>query len=126
MPHRSRLGCIVIECHTDHVEHAAGFWSEALGHPCEMDEERNLATLFDPEGDVAMVVRGVSGSPSVELDIETDDIQAEIRRLERIGARKLGVLDHSVVMEAPTGHRFCVVQPHGNVLGVTGRQWDET
>lgn len=126
MAHKSRLGCVVIECHTDHVENAAGFWSQALGHPSEMNEEGNFATLFDPDGGVAMIVQGVPDEPTVHLDIETDDLQAEIRRLERIGARKLGVLDHTVLMEAPTGHRFRVTPTRMPWLGNGGRSWTES
>lgn len=125
MVHKSRLGCVVIECHTDHVEHAAGFWSQALGHPSEMNEEGNFATLHDPDGTIAMIVQGVPDEPKVHLDIETDDMQAEIRRLEKIGARKLGVLDHAVVMEAPTGHRFRVTTPRAPILGDGANSWTE-
>jgi len=126
MVHKSRLGCVVIECHTDHVEHAAGFWSQALGHPSEINEEGNFATLFDPDGSVAMIVQGVADEPTVHLDIETDDLQAEIRRLEKIGARKLGVFEHTVVMVAPTGHHFRVTAPRTATLGHGANSWPET
>jgi hypothetical protein len=108
MAYASRLGCIVIECHTDHVEHAAGFWSEALGWPSEIDEDANRAQLMATDGTAQLVIQGVHESPSIHLDIATDDLQSEIRRLTGIGARKIGVSDHTVVMEAPTGHRFHV------------------
>jgi hypothetical protein len=73
-----------------------------------------------------MIVQGVPDEPTVHLDIETDDLQAEIRRLERIGARKLGVLDHTVLMEAPTGHRFRVTPTRMPWLGNGGRSWTES
>ena len=44
------------------------------------------------------------------LDIEADDIHAEASRLEALGARRIELVrDRWWVMEAPTGHRFCVV-----------------
>ena len=51
----------------------------------------------------------------MHLDIESDDIPAEVARLERLGARKVAEVRTWVVMEAPTGHRFCVIraQTHG-------------
>ncbi|MGH8277312.1 MAG: VOC family protein, partial [Steroidobacteraceae bacterium] len=45
----------------------------------------------------------------VHLDIETDDIDAEVARLEQLGARRIGPVRDWYVMEAPTGQRFCVV-----------------
>ena len=47
----------------------------------------------------------------VHLDIETDNIDAEVNRLMNIGAKVIKKLARWVVMEAPTGHRFCVVNP---------------
>ena len=43
------------------------------------------------------------------IDIETDDIAAEVARLEKLGAKVVDRLDRWVVMQAPTGQRFCVV-----------------
>jgi hypothetical protein len=45
----------------------------------------------------------------VHLDIETDDIDAEMRRLEKLGAKRVQAVQTWWVMEAPTGQRFCVV-----------------
>jgi hypothetical protein len=46
----------------------------------------------------------------VHLDIETDDIEAEVRRLEALGAKRIKEVQTWWVMEAPTGQRFCVVR----------------
>ncbi len=46
----------------------------------------------------------------VHLDIETDDIPAEVARLERLGAQRVAAVHDWVVMQAPTGQRFCVVR----------------
>jgi hypothetical protein len=52
----------------------------------------------------------VDHAPRVHLDIETDDQEAERARLEGLGATTLERCDHGwIVMEAPTGHRFCLV-----------------
>jgi hypothetical protein len=47
----------------------------------------------------------------VHLDIESDDIEAEVKRLERLGAKRIASVNTWCVMEAPTGQRFCVVRP---------------
>ena len=124
MAHWSRLGQIVIECHTDHVEHAAGFWSEALGRPSEIDEDANCARLIASDGSTSLIIQGVHETPAIHVDIETGDLQAEVRRLTSIGAQKVGVVDHAVIMEAPTGHRFRVTSTASRVFltATTGRR----
>jgi hypothetical protein len=52
----------------------------------------------------------VDHASRVHLDIETNDIEAEVRRLERLGATKVEQIKTWWVMEAPTGQRFCVVR----------------
>jgi hypothetical protein len=47
----------------------------------------------------------------VHIDIETDDIEAEVQRLEALGAKRVAQVKRWWVMEAPTGQRFCVVRP---------------
>jgi hypothetical protein len=47
----------------------------------------------------------------VHLDIETDDIEAEVRRLEALGATRVEKKRRWWIMQAPTGHRFCVCNP---------------
>ena len=40
----------------------------------------------------------------------TDNIPAEVERLEKLGATVVSRLERWVVMQAPTGQRFCVVR----------------
>lgn len=58
-----------------------------------------------------VVVQKVTHESRVHLDVETDDIEAEVARLEKLGAKRVGDVKRWVVMEAPTGQRFCVVRP---------------
>ncbi|MEE9876794.1 MAG: VOC family protein [Stenotrophomonas maltophilia] len=55
-------------------------------------------------------VQRVAHPSRVHLDIESDDIDAEADRLEKLGARRIGFVKRWWVMEAPTGHRFCIVR----------------
>lgn len=54
-------------------------------------------------------VQAVSHASRVHLDIESNDIEAEVHRLEKLGAKRIAAVRTWVVMEAPTGQRFCVV-----------------
>jgi hypothetical protein len=56
----------------------------------------------------------------VRLDTDTDDKAAEVARLEKLGARHVNTMPRWVVMEAPTGRRFCVVNAHAPLAGRPG------
>jgi hypothetical protein len=58
--------------------------------------------------------------PRRHLDIETDDVDAEMARLERLAARRVEQGRTFWVMEAPTGQRFCVVRPRQPFAGRAG------
>ena len=112
--HRSRLAGLILDCRTDNLEQAAQFWSAALGVPLKPAAEeaspiyRQLLT--GPNG-LHMEVQKVDHESRVHIDIETDDIEAEVRRLEALGAKRVGSVQTWCVMQAPSGQRFCVVRP---------------
>lgn len=113
MAHKSRLGTFIIDCQTDRIDEAARFWGAALGlpvRPAEPDSPtyRGLET---PPDQPTMAVQAVDHPSRIHLDIETDDQEAEVARLEALGARRVAAIKRWIVMEAPTGHRFCVVNP---------------
>jgi hypothetical protein len=110
MAHRARLGCIVIDCPADRVDEAAAFWAATLGGRAEVDEDGKYAEI-DGQGDVKVLVQAVDHPARVHLDIEADDKEAEVARLEALGARAVARIKGWIVMEAPTGHRFCIVNP---------------
>ena len=58
-----------------------------------------------------MLLQKVPHASRVHLDIETDDIEAEAARLVALGAKRIEKIKTWWVMEAPSGHRFCVVRP---------------
>jgi predicted enzyme related to lactoylglutathione lyase len=112
--HKSRLGTIVIDCCTDDVDAAARFWSEALGRRAETLADPGDSAYRELEGppdEVKVLVQAVEHPSRVHLDIETDDIEAEVQRLEALGAKRVAQVKRWWVMEAPTGQRFCVVRP---------------
>jgi len=111
--HKSKLSGFIIDCRTDDLETAALFWSRALGMPLyellgsENDAYRGLT---DVQHGLDIEVQSVDHPSRVHLDIETDDIDAEVLRLEALGAKKVEQVKGWWVMEAPTGQRFCVVR----------------
>lgn len=125
--HKSRLGTVVIDCNADQVDEAAEFWSKALGLPADPLTGPNVANyrrLRTPPYEVTVLVQAVNHASRVHIDIETDDIEAEVARLESLGAKRIAEVKRWWVMEAPTGQRFCVVRPqridfetHANTWG---------
>ena len=111
--HKSRLGQFTIDCQTDDLDRAADFWGQALGaavKPLTDPLEGNYRALTTPADQVKIEVQKVAHPSRVHLDIEADDVEAEVRRLEQLGAKRIERVHTWVVMEAPTGQRFCVVR----------------
>lgn len=129
MAHRSRLAGFIIDCRSDAVEQAAEFWSAALGLPLTDPNEGGegkYAVLGDTPGDLHIEVQKVTHASRVHLDIETDDIDAEVARLLALGAHEISRPHDGrwVVMEAPTGQRFCVVRLRDAGRGPRLNAWD--
>jgi len=125
MAHRSRLGGFIIDCKTDDLDEAARFWSAALGLDIGESTTEDTAEYVMLDGsDLHIEVQKVEHPSRVHLDIEADDIDAEVTRLERLGAKRIGFVKRWWVMEAPTGQRFCVVRMLYPDRGAPARSWD--
>ena len=124
--HHSRLATFVIDCHTDDLEAATRFWSQALGRPAKaLEGEPNYRELAAAGSEPQLLVQKVDHPGRVHLDIETDDLDAEVARLEKLGAKKVAFVKRWWVMEAPTGQRFCVVRPQRGPLEGHANTWGE-
>ena len=123
--HRSRLAGFIIDCQTGDLEQAATFWSQALGMPLDLgaDEGEGYAPLDAGPTGLHIEVQKVSHPSRVHLDIETDDIEAEAARLEKLGAKRIAFIKRWWVMEAPTGHRFCVLGKQRKEFGPHLNEW---
>ena len=121
--HKSRLAGFIIDCQTDDLEAATRFWCAALGLQVRAaaPRYRTLATAAD---ELHLEVQQVEHASRVHLDIEADDIEAEVRRLEKLGARRIGPVESWYVMQAPTGQRFCVVQVQRADFATRANTWN--
>jgi catechol 2,3-dioxygenase-like lactoylglutathione lyase family enzyme len=125
--HHSRLCALLIDCHTDDVDKAARFWADALGRPVDLDHpgsRDSYRMLATPPDEPIVQIQRVSHGSRVHLDIETDDIPAEVARLEALGAAVVDRLERWVVMQAPTGQRFCVVRIQRPGFPKNANRWD--
>jgi len=124
--HRSRLAGFILDCRTDDLEKAAQFWSAALGVPLKPAAEEAspiYRQLLTGPNDLHMEVQKVEHESRVHIDIETDDIEAEVARLEQLGATIDKRMERWVVMRAPTGQRFCVVRVQRDGFTKTAKVW---
>ena len=124
--HKSKLAGFIIDCQTDDLAAATAFWSAALGMAVgevSGDEASAYQRLNDPNDALHVEVQAVDHPSRVHLDIETDDLEAEVRRLEALGARRLNKVKTWWVMEAPTGQRFCVVRQLSTHFATQANRW---
>lgn len=124
--HRSKLCGFIIDCRTDDLAAAADFWGRALGmeiRALPAEEGEKYVRLVDRNSELHIEVQKVDHPSRVHLDIETDDIDAEVQRLEALGARRIERIHSWCVMEAPTGQRFCVVRRSSPGFDADANQW---
>ena len=124
--HKSKLAGFIIDCQTEDLPSAASFWGNALGMQVRAlpeEEGEKYVRLDDPRQHLHIEVQKVTHASRVHLDIETDDIPAEVRRLEALGARRVSQVHTWCVMEAPTGQRFCVVRVCTPNFASEATQW---
>jgi predicted enzyme related to lactoylglutathione lyase len=123
--HRSRIAAFVIDCKTDDVDTAAQFWSQALGRPVVKADpnDHNYRELAAEDAEPMILLQRVDHDSRIHLDIEADDLEAEAKRLEALGAKRVAFVKRWWVMEAPTGQRFCIVNPQRGPLAGKGTEW---
>ncbi len=120
--HKSRLCGYVIDCENADMGAASRFWSAALGR-AETAVDGDYRTLAARDSEPLLLLQKVAHPSRIHLDIETDDIDAEVARLEALGAKRVAFVQRWWVMEAPTGHRFCVVRLQRGPLGDDANEW---
>jgi hypothetical protein len=124
--HKSKLAGFIIDCETDDLDGAANFWGPALGMAVRTlppDEAATYKKLEDRQHGLSIEVQTVQHPSRVHLDIESDDLEAEVRRLEALGAKRVQAIKTWVVMEAPTGQRFCVIRVQSKNFAAVATQW---
>jgi predicted enzyme related to lactoylglutathione lyase len=119
-----KIQCVTVDASDPHL--LASFWAEALGwkvgegaSDIEVWIERELG---DPENtgfpDILFLKNseGKVGKNRLHLDLRPDDQDAEVARLESLGAQKIDIGQTNspecnwVVMADPEGNEFCVLK----------------
>ncbi len=124
--HKSRLATIVIDSTTESADRSQAFWAAALGKPVVARDERFAGFRGRIGGSGGVYVghqKDAEGAPAIHLDIETDDVGAEVRRLVELGATEKKRVRNHVVLVAPGGHEFCVVPTRRGDFEESATSW---
>ncbi|MBO0811414.1 MAG: VOC family protein [Microlunatus sp.] len=130
--HRSRLCHLVID--VEDLDEGVTFWSAALdatNEPLLDTSNKIYRRLRLPDSDIRILLQRTD-DPKIKkermhLDLETDNVEAEVQRLEALGAKRW---DHQHergydfwVMRDPWGNEFCVLQTNFEQLLGARRPW---
>ncbi|MFB9406878.1 VOC family protein [Dactylosporangium matsuzakiense] len=127
MAHFSRLYAISIDVPGADHDATVAFWSGALGAPLEqVGQYPEFSGAKLPDHDMIVLAQRLGDGPArVHLDFHTDDVDAEVARLERLGATRLERAGNWQVMRDPAGLVFCVVLDRPGVLTeANATRWD--
>jgi predicted enzyme related to lactoylglutathione lyase len=111
MTHRSRLTSVLVDVPAGDHQRTATFWSKALGREGKVyDKFPEYLILGEVTPGIEFMIQATDDpGPRVHFDIETDDVEAEVKRLEGLGATEIARHHSWVVMKDPGGTVFCVV-----------------
>jgi hypothetical protein len=125
--HYSRLFMAVIDVADPDHDREAEFWEGAVGRTLTQNQRHPEYRGALVAGDrFALLLQRLGEGPSrVHLDIHTDDLEAEVARLERLGAERVREVNEWCIMRDPAGLLFCVVprQP-GTLNDDNAQRWD--
>jgi Glyoxalase-like domain len=102
---------LMIDCDSSGFRKGVRFWSEALGAPARHsgDPTDPFIELPAAAGDAHIELQRIGGPSRYHLDLFAPDVDREARRLEALGAQKVKREESWWVMQAPTGHLFCII-----------------
>ena len=124
--HRSILSNVVIDC--EDLEAGVNFWSQALGVKVSGSEGDTYVELERVPGikldiGIQRVPERKTAKSRVHLDIRSDDVEAEVQRLEALGARRQAYIETWWVMEDPCGNEFCVIRGSTENMPPEANSW---
>jgi hypothetical protein len=124
--HRSRLSTLLIDVPTHQAQASTAFWSAALGvQGRNPPDEPQFTTLHGAIPDLVTAVQSVDDEARYHVDIETDDVAAEVARLQELGASEESSWQGCRTLRVPGGHLLCVIPVHSDpeVFADLARAW---
>jgi len=126
MSHYSRVLKVVIDAPPGLHDQELAFWQGALGQELPGIYSAEYHGAFLRGTDLMLLMQRLeSGAPRVHLDIHTDDLDAEVTRLERLGAERVQKVQAWWVMRDPAGLLFCVLPiGAGSLNDENAQRWE--
>ena len=124
--HRSRISTLLIDVPHAQAAQSAAFWSAALGVEARpVAGEEQFTSLPHAVPGLVTAVQAVDDAPRYHLDFETDDVDAETRRLLDLGAEEVGRWLECRTLRVPGGQLVCVIPVHSDPEEFVGsaRSW---
>jgi predicted enzyme related to lactoylglutathione lyase len=129
---RSRLCHLVID--VSDLDEGVSFWSAALGAIEEPLSEQSCHVyrrLRLPDSNIRILIQRASdkkvSKERMHLDIETDDLEAEVQRLEELGATRWNLQQERGftfwVLRDPWENEFCILRTEFPELLAQRKPW---
>ena len=118
---------VVVDVPESDHDRELGFWRAAIGEPFPEvtgQPAYHWARLHSQQAWMLVQCTG-SGPARVHVDFHTDNLEAEVARLEGLGAQRVEKIEFWWVMRDPAGLVFCVVpDPPGSLTEANAQRWD--
>ncbi len=113
MTHRILLREVVIDVPSHQVEAAKQFWAAALDADArQLKDYTEFIALHNPAARCVVGLQDIGDAAArLHIDIESDDVEAEVDRLVALGAAVERRHREWVVLRDPVGLLLCVVPP---------------
>ncbi len=125
MSHRSVIHKIVIDVAAENHARELAFWEGAVGQRLPQNERfpEYHGAMLAGAGVGLLVQQLQDGGSRIHIDFHSDDLEAEVTRLEQLGAERVEQRDYWTVMRDPAGMLLCVVVDH-NLDDTNSHVWE--
>ncbi|GAA3543471.1 VOC family protein [Kribbella ginsengisoli] len=107
------MSTFLIDVPKEQAAEASTFWAAALNATPESEPgEPQYTDLKGALPGFVLAVQAVDDEPRYHLDIETDDVAAEVARLAGLGAVEVASWQGCHTMRVPGGQLLCVIPMH--------------
>jgi hypothetical protein len=122
--HYSRISKIVIDVAPDAHEAEVEFWRAATAAPLQRFEKYPEYHGADIDHHIGLLIQRLDdGDSRIHLDIHATDAEAEVIRLEALGAQRVRQTNGWWIMRDPAGMLFCVI-PDPRLDDTNATRWD--
>ena len=120
--HRILLREVIIDVPSADLDRVTAFWAGALGTSAHQTEAPEFWSLPDAAALPHVGLQDIGTAPArYHLDIESDDVEAEVARLVALGATEVSRQRSWVVLADPAGLLLCVLPPESDEFAERAR-----